>query len=87
MASDDPQKRMANMAIDVAALLFECRIALTAVHFGLETLATRSTEPPIAAELRTLMKLSNQACEALEVLQKVIVKGMGGDADEAGSAS
>jgi hypothetical protein len=83
----DDRKTLENIAIDVAALLFEVRIALTAVHFGLETLATRSTEPPIAAELRTLVKLSNQACEALEVLQKVIVKGMGGDADEAGAAS
>jgi hypothetical protein len=58
--------------IDLQALLFETQIALASVHSGIEVLARRSTEPPIKVELNTLMKLSGQACEALEALQKAI---------------
>jgi hypothetical protein len=64
-------------AIEMAALLFEVRIALVAVNVGVELLALRSTEPSIKAELTTLTKLSNQACEALEALQRAITEGIG----------
>lgn len=65
-----------DVAIEVAALLFETRIAVAAVHHGVEVLSKRSTEPPIRAELTTLLKLTGQACEALELLQRAIVDGM-----------
>lgn len=65
-------------AIETAALLFEVRIALVAVNVGVELLALRSTEPSIKAELDALAKLSNQACEALETLQKAIAEGISG---------
>jgi hypothetical protein len=65
--------KLEDIAIEVGGLLFECRIAMAAVHHGVEVLALRSTQPPIVAELQTLAKLSNQACDALELLQKAIV--------------
>jgi hypothetical protein len=73
--SDKPNP-LQNVTMNVAALLFECRIAAAAVHAGVEMLARRSTEPPIAAELRALEKLSNQGCEALELLQAALVDGL-----------
>lgn len=78
--ADESSKTLQDIAIDVGALLFECRIALAAVHHGVEMLARRSTEPPIKGELATLGKLSNQACEALELLQRAIVEGAEDDA-------
>ena len=49
--SDKPNP-LQDVTMNVAGLLFECRIAVAAVHAGVEMLARRSTEPPIAAELR-----------------------------------
>jgi hypothetical protein len=60
------------LAIDIAGLLFEIRIALAAVHFGVKTLAARPRLPTLEHELATLTKLSDQACDAVEALQKVI---------------
>jgi hypothetical protein len=45
-------------------------------------LARRSTEPPIAAELRALEKLANQGCEALELLHAALVDGLTLDNEE-----
>lgn len=75
--ADDGEKTLQDIAIDVGGLLFECRIALAAVHAGVEMLAARSTEPPIKSELQTLSKLTDQACEALELLQRAITAGLG----------
>jgi hypothetical protein len=61
------------LAIDIGGLLFEVRIAMAAVHFGIETLERRSELPSFAVELATLAKLSDQACDALETLQRVVV--------------
>jgi hypothetical protein len=75
MASEG-EKTLQDIAIEAGALLFECRIAMAAVHHGVEMLVLRSTVPSITAELKTLAKLSNQACDALEVLQRAIVEGL-----------
>ena len=56
------------LAIDIAGLLFEVRIAMAAVHFGIETLERRSQTPALAVS-----KLSDQACDALETLQRIVV--------------
>ena len=61
------------LAIDIGGLLFEVRIAMAAVHFGIETLERRSNAPALAIELAALSKLSDQACDALETLQRVVV--------------
>ena len=66
-----------NLAIDMAALLFEVRIAMAAVHFGIKTPATRAEGQPLAGELATLLRLSDQACEALETLQRIVVERLG----------
>jgi hypothetical protein len=55
---------------------------VAAVHAGVEMLARRSTEPPIAAELRALEKLANQGCEALELLHAALVDGLTLDNEE-----
>ncbi len=70
--TEDADRTIQNLAIDVAGLLFEIRIALAAVHFGVKTLAARSNLPTMEHELATLTKLSDQACDAVETLQKVI---------------
>ena len=66
--------RREDIAIDAAGLLFESRIALAAVHHGVQMLARRSTAPSVTAELQTLAELTDQACDALEALQKVVLK-------------
>jgi len=73
---NDRPNPLQDVTMNVAGLLFECRIAATAVHAGVEMLARRSTEPPIAADLRALEKLSHQGCEALELLQAALVDGL-----------
>jgi hypothetical protein len=73
------RNKLHDVAIDIGGLLFECRIALAAVSSGIEMLERRSAEPPIAAELETLAKLTDQACEALELLQRAIISGLGTD--------
>jgi hypothetical protein len=70
---DDGSSAAESLAIDIAGLLFEVRIAMAAVHFGIETLERRTQVPALAVELAGLSKLSDQACEALEVLQKGVV--------------
>jgi hypothetical protein len=61
-------------AIDAAALLYETRMALAAVHHGVETLIRRSDNPSATSELRLLGKLTDQACEALEALHRAIAR-------------
>lgn len=61
-----------DLAIDIAGLLFELRIATAAVHCGLETLAARSEKAE--HELGLLLQLSDQTCEALETLQALFVE-------------
>ena len=66
-------RALKNLPIDIAGLLFEVRIAMAAVHFGIETLQRRSEVPALATELAALSKLSDQACDALETLQRIVV--------------
>jgi hypothetical protein len=69
---DDADRRVEHLAVDVAGLLFEIRIALAAMHLGAKTLAASPKALSLEHELATLTKLSDQACEAVEILQKVI---------------
>jgi hypothetical protein len=69
----DADRTVENLAIDIAGLLFEVRVAMAAVHFGIETLERRSETPTLAVELATLSELSDQACDALETLQRIVV--------------
>jgi hypothetical protein len=62
------------LASTVAGLLFEIRIAATAVDFGVQTLITRPDAAPMREELVVLKKLTNQCCEALDILQRVFVE-------------
>jgi hypothetical protein len=39
---DDGRSAAESLAIDIAGLLFEVRIAMAAVHFGIETLERRT---------------------------------------------
>jgi hypothetical protein len=62
---DDADRKVQNLAVDIAGLLFELRIALAAVHLGVKALAARPKVPTLEHELATLTKLSDQACEAV----------------------
>jgi hypothetical protein len=53
----DADRTVENLAIDIAGLLFEVRVAMAAVHFGIETLERRSETPTLAVELATLSTL------------------------------
>ena len=48
---DDGSNAVESLAIDIAGLLFEVRIAMAAVHFGIETLERRTQMPALAVEL------------------------------------
>jgi hypothetical protein len=69
----DESSAVDTLAMDIAGFLFEVRIAMAAVHHGIETLERRSATPALALELATLSRLSDQACDALEILQGIIV--------------
>jgi hypothetical protein len=61
-----PQK---DAAVEVAALLFEARLLVEAVTFGLGKLAARNG----SGELTALLRMANQAADVLEALQKTVV--------------
>lgn len=64
--------------------MFEMRIAMVAVHYGIETLERRSETPTLTAELGTLSKLSDQACEVLETFQKIVTEHLSQQSGDVG---
>lgn len=64
---------MNNSVIEAAALIFEARICIEAVTLGIDRIIQQERSAMLAAELATLRKISNQAADALDALQKTIV--------------
>jgi len=64
---------MNDPVVDAAALIFEARICIEAVTLGIDRVIQQERSAMLAAELGTLRKMSNQACEALDALQKTLI--------------
>jgi hypothetical protein len=67
--NDGELTRMRDPAVEAAARVFEARLIVEAMAFGLSRVGSAAETPRLAAELNTLRQMANQASHALEALQ------------------
>jgi hypothetical protein len=59
--------------VEAAARIYQARLMVAAVTFGLSRVRTAAETPQLAAELNTLWQMASQAGDALEALQRNLV--------------
>ena len=65
-----------DLAVSVAALLFECRLANEAARVGLESLSARHPQDPLHSELVVVAGFIIQAAEAFEALALKLIEAL-----------